>query len=85
MTDVVAFFIIGLVYLAASKESPVCQQAFRNIFGILQKRWKSLKKAAVESDPGPMQHGNKNKRNRHQGSIVAATKGDIIDFLVDLG
>ena len=73
------------VFAAVSKESPVCQQAFRNIYGILQRSWNSLKKAAVTTDPGPLQHGNANKRNRHHGSIVAATRNDVIDFLVELG
>lgn len=70
---------------AISKESPVCQQAFQNIYGILQRSWVSLKKAAVGSDPGPIKHGNAFKRNRHHGSIIAATKNDIIEFLTELG
>jgi hypothetical protein len=70
---------------SAAKESPVCEQAFKNIYSIFQRRWKSLKKATLDSDPGPMQHGNVKKRNRHKGSFAAATKDDVIDFLVDLG
>jgi len=44
-----------------------------------------FKKAALESDLGPMQHGNVKKRNCHIGSFAAATKDDVVDFLVDLG
>ncbi len=71
--------------LSISKESPVCQQAFQNIYGILQRRLISLKNVAIGSDPGPISHGNNNKRNRHSGSIIAATKTDVIDFVAELG
>ncbi len=43
------------------------------------------KKAEIGSDPGPISHGNNNKRNRHSGSIIAATKTDVIDFVAELG
>jgi hypothetical protein len=78
------YYRVALCHSAA-KESPVCEQAFKNIYSIFQRRWKCLKKAALESDPGPIQHGNVNKRNRHKGSFAATTKDDVIDFLVDLG
>jgi hypothetical protein len=35
-----------------------------------------FKKATLESDPGPIQHGNVKKRNHHQGSVASATKDD---------
>ncbi len=35
-----------------------------------------FKKATLESDPGPIQHGNVKKWNDHQGSFAAATKDD---------
>jgi hypothetical protein len=70
---------------SAAKESPVCEQAFKNIYSIFQRRWKCLKKAALESNPGPIQHGSVKKQNRHKGSFAATTKDDVIDFLVDLG
>ena len=80
----VLYYRVSLSY-ANSKESPVCQQAFQNIYGILERSWGSLKKAAIGSDPGPIMHGNTNKRNRHRGSIIASTRSDVIDFLTELG
>ncbi len=65
---------------SAAKESPVCEQAFKIIYGIFQRRWKSLKKAALESDPGPMHHGNLKKWKCHKGPFAAATKDDVVEF-----
>ncbi len=70
---------------ANSKESPVCQQAFQNIYRILERSWASLKKAAIGSDPGPITHGNTNKSNLHSGLIIASTRSYIIEFLMELG
>jgi hypothetical protein len=78
------YYCVALSRLAA-KESSVCEQAFKNIYSIFQRRWNFFKKAALESDLGPMQHGNVKKRNCHIGSFAAATKDDVVDFLVDLG
>jgi hypothetical protein len=71
--------------VSSIKESPVCQHAFRNIFGIFKYAWASLKVAALQSNPGPIRHGNTNKRNRYSGSVVAVVEEDVVEFLTELG
>ncbi len=66
-------------------EYAVCINAFRNIYGIFTRSWKTLTKAAVLTEPGPINHGNRNRRNRHEGSYVAITEEDVVDFLRQLG
>ncbi len=63
------------------KESPICQHAFQNIYGIFKYVWASLKVAALQSNPGPLRHGNTNKRNRYSGSLVAVVEENDVEFL----
>jgi hypothetical protein len=66
-------------------EHAVCVNAFQNIYGIFTRAWKTLTKAAVLTDPGPIDHGNRNHRNRHEGSNAASAEEDVVDFLRQLG
>jgi hypothetical protein len=85
MIGVTELFIIGPPYVIQLQRKVLFVSKLSKLLWNFQRRWKSLKKAALESDPGPMGHGNLKKQNRHKGSFAAATKDDAIEFLVDLG
>jgi hypothetical protein len=66
-------------------EHAVCKNTFCNILGIFSRAWKTLEKAAMLTDPGPITHGNKNRQNRRKGSVAFLVEEDVVEYLSELG
>jgi hypothetical protein len=66
-------------------EHAVCKNMFCNILGFFSCAWKTLEKAAILTDPGPITHGNKNHQNRQKGSVAFLVEEDVVEYLSELG
>ena len=73
-------FITGSPYVVQLQRKVLFVSKLSKLLWNFQRRWKSLKKAALESDPGPMHHGNLKKWKCHKGPFAAATKDDVVEF-----
>lgn len=61
----------------------LCVNSFRNLLGIYHDQWKRLTSNSREGTyvPGPILHGNKGKRSRHNSSSGAACLESIREFI----
>jgi hypothetical protein len=66
-------------------ESPICCQAFRNLFSIGKQMWKRLKSEAIMAAPGPVKHGNVGTQHRHVSSASFSVEPDVVAFINGVG
>ncbi len=66
-------------------ESPICSQAFTNLFSIGKQMWKRLKSEAIMAAPGPVKQGNVGTWHRHLNSISFSVEPDVVAFINGVG
>lgn len=61
----------------------LCVNSFKNILGIYHDQWKRLMSNSREGtyQPGPISHGNKGTRHRHNSSALATCQESIREFI----
>jgi hypothetical protein len=60
----------------------VCVNSFRNLFGLYVREWETLlRECRSDYLCGPIVHGNKGNKSRHDASLTCLLEADVVQFL----